>query len=253
MKSKEDLLKELSTMIHIDSNRKRRSDAGQKHKTTKDEPINQTKMAIYNRVKARIINKDNSLLRGFDENGFYLLIPAAYNTVASNYKQEYKGRQLQHTVSRKCVQKEIDLEEYRFNAWKELAIQSFTKDNIVEPNSDLRGILFVRYNLPLNKINDIIVKRQITNAELFSEIYFVEVQDIPYWDYDTWRKHYECCPKMLLPEDFKFRLDALPGTPEFMPEWQYHKDKIDQQQKIDAEQERERKSNQFISNLRRRK
>ena len=166
MPSREELLAELNDYVDLNTGRKRRSDAGEKRGKYKgrEYSLPQTKMAIYNRVKARIVNRSDDLVKDgntqlvleFDENGYYLPIPPMYETRSVNTEQTYEGRKLQHNVARVCVQKEIDLEEYRFNAWQEKATDWRSKDEVVMPNSDLKGMLITRYNLPFNELNDLI-------------------------------------------------------------------------------------------------
>ena len=138
-KSKSELLAELSTLIHP-SGRKKRSDIGKTHKPVSSFPHTSSKLAIYNRVRAKLAarnerllsdNPNNNLLsKEFDVNGFYVSIPAIYETRAYNYQQVVEGRKINHTTHRVRTQKEVDLEAYRYEAWRELALSPSTKTRL---------------------------------------------------------------------------------------------------------------------------
>lgn len=258
-----ELLKELSTLVHP-SGRKKRTDIGKSHIKQSDKQMQQTKMAIYNRVRAKLAarnerllsdNPNNNLLsKEFDVNGFYVSIPAIYETRAYNYQQLVDGRKINHTTHRVRTQKEVDLEAYRYEAWRELALSPSTKNQIVTPNADLRGILFHRYALTPEDANRIITNRALKWPELFEEIYFVRADEIQFWDYDTWRTHYDCIPvDTVLDEDFRFDYYNKPGSPNFHPEWAYYVEKQALSATLTADQEKQRKGEQFIANMKKNK
>ena len=257
MTNREDLLKELSTMIDLDTMRKHRSDAGVKRGQRTSLTQEQTKMAIYNRLKSRITSRarkealegNTLLLYEFDENGFYIVIPETYTTKAVDYKQNYQGREIDHTVRRIRTQKMIDLEKYRFEAWQELACDPSTRDTVIEPSPDIRGILLHRYGLNPKVASEKIKKRQLTWSQWFEEVYFINQYEAPLWTYNKWREHYDCCPPQLLPEDFRFSLAHKPGTPEHHPEWAWYKEKKDRAALNLEEEEKKRRKEQFIANM----
>lgn len=269
-KEKNALLRQLSALVHPNG-RKKRTDKGQSHNypSNRSSPQTprvdkgvqreqQTPLSIYQRVKARMYNKDQEainngeqpLLRGFDENGYYIVIPASYQTEAKNYTQVHEGRQIAHTVRRVCTQKEIDLERYRFEAWQWLATRLSTMNQPADCLSELMSYLSHRYGILGNEAKELIAKRQITWFELFCEFYYLNPNDAVMWDYDTWQNMYKYCPCETLPEDFTFSLTLRPGTPEFHPEWAYHAEKISQREQEDIEAEKLKRKLQFINHWR---
>lgn len=267
----EDLLKEAQSYQHPNG-RKKRSDAGKKHnyntqraKETKpraqrtdkgkERPksqLSKTKQAVYAAVKAKLFKKDQELrdagelpmLRGVDENAYYIVIPASFETKVQTHTQIHNGRAINHTVRRVCTQKELDLERHRFNAWQELALSpDWNKPSAYLP--EIRQMLSTRYNIVGKEADEAISKRQITNLELFCEFYHIAESEVSMWDYDTWQSMYELCPCQLLDDDFVFSLTLRPGTPEFHPEFAYHADEVLNNQKQQAKEELERKRRQF--------
>ena len=123
---------------------------------------------------------------------------------------------IEHTTRRQRVQKAVDLEHYRFDAWKEMAMDH--PDEIVKPNDDLRGMLFHRYGFTTEQSNQAIENRQVPWLTLFCETYFIRLEDAGKWDYETWRDYYDSCPTQALPDDFEFIYGVRPGTEYFHPE-----------------------------------
>ena len=253
-------IKLLALGIDPDTGRKIRSDKGKERKPYKPrqpkESTNSSAMNTYKRVLGRIKARDQELvrngevplLRGFDENGYFLVIPAAYATKACDYKQLHQGRVISHSVRRVCTQKEIDLEKYRFAALQEMAFS----DQANEPVTQLehvRIMLRERYHLIEREIDACLQRRKITWFELFCELYYLDPMEASLWDYETWLSHYRIAPKETLPDDFVFRIKTPPGTPEFMPEWQYRREKLERQQEEAVQAERERKRAQFLTNM----
>lgn len=247
--------------IDPDTGRKIRADKGKERKkkykerenknTTNADPMN-----VYKRVLGRVRAKDEALvqegqtprMRGFDENGLFIVIPASYETRGCEYKQQIVGRVIDHTVRRVCVQKEIDLEKYRFNALQSMAFS----DKANEPVTQLehvRIMLRERYHLIEREINACLQRRKITWFELFCELYYLDPMEASLWDYETWLSHYKITPAETLPDDFVFHIKTPPGTPEFMPEWQYRREKLERQQEEAVQAERERKRSQFLTNM----
>lgn len=250
--NKDDLLQQLADLGYDPvSGRKSRSDKGQRRSNycqTKE----MTKMHTYHRVLARLRNKDNdevSLLSGFDENGFWLPIPESSTTKAVDYKQNANGRTIQHTLRKVIVQKYIDIEKYRFEAYQEMA--QTKPDEPVPLGPDERGLLIHRYGLTMKQINESWREEQITYYDWFCELYFVDSPDC--WTYEQWKEYYECCPKEQLPEDFKFIPGYKPGSPECHPEWADYVNKKESYKEMEQQAEAERKSAQYVLNMRGRK
>lgn len=256
------LLQELSQLGYHSSGRKQRADRGKSRGAIK-QPVekDKSKMGIYQRVKSRIFNKDLKLKEttGYgtflevDENSFYCLIPARYRTVGHSYDQKLEGRSIHHTVKKVRVQSEIDLEFHRFNAYKEKAL--LTPNEKVQEKywPEIRQMLNMRYSLTGDEATQALKKRQITWEELFCEFYFLSKDDYWQWDYRMWKHDYELIPVQLLPEDFTFNLQHSPGSEEFHPEWAYKADERKEQIEEERRQRKERKANQFIYNMKRRK
>ena len=260
---KAQLLKQLEQMGYHKSGRKQRSDKGQPRgeiaKAQNREPT--TKLAIYQRVKNKMFNKNQRMLANggygtfldMDENSFYLSIPARYQTKGHNYVQVYEGRKIEHTVRKVMIQKQLDLEKYRFEAYKEQAILHGSEAVPEKYWPELRQMLIIRYNFTGDEATQALTKRQITWEELFCEFYFLDHENFWLWDYDRWKTDYSFVPVQQLPEDFVFNYNAAPGTDEFHPEWAYKvKEKLEQDQ-LDKEQEEKRKATQFIWNMKRSK
>lgn len=247
-KTKQQLLQELATYVHLDSGRKIRTDKNKTHSN-----FVQTKLAIYNRLKNKLSNRkareENLLLEfEFDENGFYLPIPEEYTTKAIDYKQTVKdNRIINHSTRRIRTQLGIDLEEYRFNAWQEIAMNR--PYEIVPPNQDLNGILFVRYGIPPEEAEHLTLKRRPIWLEIFSETYHIKPLEVPRWSYKEWSKYYSYVPTQFLDDDFVFEYGKLPGTAEFHPEWAYKKQEVETRTAEERQQEEQRKAQQFITNL----
>ena len=149
------------------------------------------------------------------------------------------------------MQKAIDLEKYRFEAWQEMA--TLHPNEIVKPFKDLRQLLYHRYNFvgTLEEVDRAIENREVDWLTLFCEMYFVKPQDVSIWDYETWREYYNLCPVGQLPDDFEFILGCKPGSEYCHPEWEYVATRKAQQEKNQEETEKQRKSEQYISNMRR--
>lgn len=255
---KEKLLAQLQSLGYHPSGRKIRNDKNSAHNT---HSRTNTALSTYLRVKSRMYNRDAYLqangdtgtMLEVDENSFYVTIPARYDTKGKIYYQIVNGRKIEHTVQRVKVQKEIDLESYRFEAYKEQAITNpdLAVDNRFWP--ELRQMLNIRFGLTGDEATKALTKRQITWFELFCEFYYLLPQEAWHWTYDLWRMYYEYIPKQLLPEDFTLSLIHPPGSPEFHPEWTWKRMEKIQQKLDEVEQEKKRKSEQFIINLKRRK
>lgn len=272
-KTKQELLAEAQLLaqrngLNPSTGRKVRSDKGKKrldkdarpnlYKRDKSSPTaTASKMDIYKRVLGKVLKKDQTRIAnnevpffaGYDHHGYYIVIEPQYVTEAQHYEQTHKGRKIVHELRRKCIQKRLDLEQHRFEAWQEMATNHETRDTVVPVCPELRVMLYERYGLTPQEANFAIEKRQITWYLLFQEFYFVEEQDIGTWDYKLWREHYDRVPKELLPEDFRFSLKYKPGTPEFHPEWAYRVAKLEALTQEAREQEKERKRSQFLTNL----
>lgn len=260
MSEREELLKELSTLIHP-SGRKRRTDKGKKHeypesrsapsKSREDKGTvrgaygPQLPTQIYDRMKQKFASHQLEV----DDNGYYIVIPAEYKTVATDYKQKYKGREIQHTTKRVCVQNELDLEKYRFEAWQFMSMNQPNEPATCIP--EIRAMLLTRYGVTLEEANKAIEQRQITWFDLFCEFYHIGPETRTLWDYDSWRTMYNYCPRELLPDDFVFSLTYRPGSPEFYPEWAYHADELIKQEQESIEAEKERRKLQFANHWRR--
>lgn len=253
------LLQELNQMGYHSSGRKQRSDKGKPRgeiaKSNSRQP--KTKLAIYTKVKNQMYNKDqrlqaqqgSGLFLEVDENSFYLSIPARYINKGQYYVQVYEGRKIEHTVRRLRVQKEIDLEKYRFEAYKEQAVLN-PKIAVQEQYwPELRQMLIIRYEMTGDEATAALKKRQITWEELFCEFYFLSKDDYWLWDYLHWRQDYSFIPVQQLPEDFVFNYNNSPGSKEFHPEWAYKVREKQEQAKEDEESERKRKADQFIWNM----
>ena len=259
--TREELLAQAAEYVDLDSGRKIRNDKGVARgaygRRTKDE----SPMSIYNRVKARLMNKDSLerkdgsyLLEGFDVNGLYLPIPASYITVAKNYKQDYQGRAIEHTTRRVRTQKAIDLEEYRFNALKDYATDIHKCNMLINVTPDVRGLLMNRGYTFTNDdmIKSFIFNNRITYKEWFCFVYYIALTEIHMWTYETWRDHYKCCGGLPLDGDFLFNPYSKPGTAEWHPELKMYKDKIDESAKNKEADETKRKAEQFVANMHRR-
>ena len=259
--TREELLAQASEYVDLETGRKHRTDKGVARgaygRRTKDESA----MSIYNRVKARLMNKDQNerrdgsyLLEGFDANGLYLPIPAAYMTIAKDYKQEYQGRAIEHTIRRVRTQKAIDLEEYRFNALQEYATDIHKRDLLIDITPDVRGLLMNRGFAFTNDemVKHFIANNHITYKEWFCFVYYISLCDVNIWTYNKWREHYKCCGGLPLDGDFLFSPYSKPGTDEWHPEFKIYKDKVDRNEKAERADETTRKSVQFIANMRRR-
>lgn len=265
--TKNKLLRELSNYVDIKNGRKVRADKGSTREAYvydksdsrggRGSTTKQSKSAIFHRVLARLKNRDEQRIAngetermiGYDDNGFFLAIAEAYLTKGDKYQQTYQGRILHHNVKRVRVQKEIDMELYRFEMFQELATTLETKFSIVRPSPELNQLLITRYSITPEQIRLSLSKRQLTYYELFQELYFVDEPEL--WPYETWREHYDRCPKEPFDESFRFNLNYKPGTPEFHPEFEYYVNKRDQLTLLEKEQERERRAQQFVSNIKR--
>lgn len=259
-KTKDELLQELNAYIDLSSGRKRRSDKG-KRRHVYNSPMYQSKMHIYNKVRARLANRDSQLKAEndgastllsveYDENGFYLSIPETYKTISCYYKQDYHGRAIEHTTRKVRTQKGIDLERYRFEAWQQIAVEQ--PDKIVEPSPDIRGLLYNRYGFTgsTKEVDEAIDNRQVPWLTFFAEMYFIRIEDANKWDYETWREYYDLCPVGQLPDDFEFIYGVKPGTEYFHPEWAYIANRKAAEEERLRNEETKRKSEQFISNIR---
>lgn len=262
---KAQLLRQLESMGYHSSGRKQRSDIGKprgKINRIKSQDIDKkSKLAIYQKVKSQMYNKDQKLqaetgyglFLDMDENSFYLSIPARYSNKGHIYVQVYQGRRIEHTVRRVRLQKEVDLEKYRFEAYKEQALLNGTQAVPEKYWPELRQMLIVRYNMTGDEATLALQKRQITWEDLFCEFYFLSHHNFWLWDYERWKFDYSRVPCRQLPEDFCFYYEASPGSEDFHPEWAYKAKERDEQEKEEREQEQQRKANQFIYNMKRSK
>lgn len=260
---KNKLLQELALLGYHPSGRKQRADKG-KLRGEIAKPIerdNHSKLTIYTRVKQRMYNKDQRMLANggygtfldMDENSFYLSIPARYQTKGHSYVQVYQGRRIEHTVRKVKIQNEVDLEKYRFDAYKEQAVLNPQQAVPEKYWPELRQMLIIRYGMTGDEATKALTKRQITWEDLFCEFYFLDHENFWLWDYDRWKTDYSFVPVQQLPEDFVFNYNAAPGTDEFHPEWAYKANERREQAKEEQEQERQRKADQYIWNMKRSK
>lgn len=207
------------------------------------------KYNTYIRLRTRLIKSNK--IPDTDTNGYYLPIDELKTYLQNPYRQEYQGRVINHTIRPKLIQKRIDLEKTRFNALLErctLSPHEIITENI-EP--DVGRLLLDRYDLEQYEIKKYIKKHTPTWKELFCTLYHLSYDDITntYWDYDMWRKHYDCVPNILLDENFEFDFYNLPGTNDFYPEFAYkaiERKEIKQQEEIEK---RLKKSRQYILNM----
>lgn len=260
---KRKLLEQLANLGYHSSGRKQRSDKGQSRgaiKKSESPRDKSSRLAVYYRIKQRVFNRDQQLKSSggyglfieMDENSFYLFIPARYQKVGRIYNQVYQGRKIEHTVQTKKVQKAIDLEKYRFEAYKEQAVLNPTQTVLEKDWPELRQMLIIRYGMTGDEATQALTKRQINWEDLFCEFYYLSHENFWLWDYEHWRRDYSFVPTQALPENFVFDYDHSPGSDEFHPEWAYKANERLQQDKEETEQERQRKANQFIMNMGRR-
>lgn len=256
---KNELLKELANLGYHSSGRKQRSDKDQIRGEIKS--TDKSKLWTYIKIKNQLYNRDQKLREreGYglflemDENSFYLLIPARYRNEGKMYTQTYKGRKIEHIVRRTKIQNEIDLEQYRFNGYKEQAVLHGQEIVPEKYWPEVRQMLNIRYGLTGDEATQALTKRQITWIELFCEFYFLSKDEYWLWEYEHWQRDYSYIPTQQLPEDFEFLLNYPPGSEEFHPEWAYKRKEREEQIKSDEEQEKKRKGEQFIINIKRRK
>lgn len=250
--------------IDPDTGRKIRKDKGSKRGKVLDLDDKRkrpaTKMSTFQRVINRMRTYDQSraddgrdtILGEFDENGYFAIIPAAYVTKGGEYNQKYQGRTIVHNTHRVRTQKEVDLEKYRFEAFQEMAFSSKSNEPAEvdkEGHIAIRMMLKKRYGLLEPDVKACMNRRKITWFELFCELYYLDPMEASLWDYETWLSHYRIAPKETLPDNFVFRIKTPPGTSEFMPEWQYRREKLERQQEEAVLAERERKRAQFLTNM----
>lgn len=219
----------------LPSGRKPRSDKG-KARAKQTHKYKQDAVWKYKMVMTKLLNKDDDYLLLTDHNGYYCKIPEVLKPEYDSYKD---GR----SVKYKRIQKEIDLEEYRFNAWQQMAISQKIANLLVPlPNRDL-----TRWALDCGKMNprqsyDYFVKKGFTYKTLFLTFYHIEDGDQEYWSYAQWRKYYDRIPKIELDESFKLKLDHPPGSLDFHPEWSWYTKQLEDEAKQIELEARERRS-----------
>lgn len=221
MDKKEILLQEIKTLIHP-SGRKIRSDLGKSRKEYHSSDAEVSPMSIYKRVLTQLLNKaskneDNNLVT-YDINGYYCLIEEKFVKEFGDFKDIKANKS--RTVKYKRVQNKIDLEQFRFNAWYDKAINT-PNERVPLPNKDLTRWCYECYGLTKQETEELLNKKQFTWIDLFCTFYHIEPFELYKWTYEVWREHYERCPKEFFDSDFKFRFATLPGTLEFHPEWAY--------------------------------
>lgn len=259
---KNKLLNELQQLGYHSDGRKQRSDKGKSRGqiAKPEETSPKSKLSIYMRVKQRMFNRDQALrtnggsgiLLEMDENSFYLSIPAKYVTKGEKYVQVSNGRRIEHSVKRVRVQKEVDLEHYRFDAYKEQALLHGSEAVQEKYWPEIRQMLNIRYGFTGDEATAALKKRQITWEQLFCEFYFLSIDDYWEWDYAHWQRDYSYVPTQQLPEDFVFDFNNYPGSEKFHPEWSYKAEERIKQEQEEKEQEQKRKSEQFIMNMHKR-
>lgn len=162
-----------------------------------------TKEWSYKMVLAKMLKKarDNEFLITYDENGYYHLIPEIRK--GGNY-----------------VQHKVDLEEYRFNAWQELATKSgYKRKRVPLPNRDLNSWALNCAGMTPEKALEHFKKKNFTYRSLFCEFYHIIEKEIELWTYEEWRKYYDRVPGIELNSRFKFVYGVLPGTEHCHKEW----------------------------------
>lgn len=265
--NRNDLLRQLKQLGYHPSGRKIRADKNAQHnypnKRIPQDPstLKNTKVSIYRRVKTKVMqahakdiaNGGVGIYREVDENGYYIVIPASYVNKGQTYIQVYQGRRIEHTTRRVRTQKEIDLEQYRFEAYREQYIL-FNEQTVDESwYPEICNMLITRYSMTGDEAYEAIRKRKITWREYFCEFYHLEPRTAHMWSYEHWRRDYHFIPVQLLPDDFEFNYESAPGTDEFHPEWKWKRDKVLAQEKLDQETEEKRKIDTFSANINRNK
>jgi hypothetical protein len=237
---------------------KPRSDKGSSHKYPmyRNTFMLASKLSVYNRICARIDNRANQqiketgtslLSKEFDVNYFYRPIPETKAHKATNYKQIYKGRPMQHTVATVVTQKYIDIEKYRFEALQQQAEQ-FPDESVPKSNKDLKGLLINRYCYTIDKVNELLDKGIITWKDFFCELYFIKPSQLSFWDYKDWQAEYSKIPPETDLIDINFqeeRFDIWETVLDRHPEWKYYVQKKEQQEELDKEIEQQRRREQY--------
>ena len=251
-----ELLEKLSKYVDLSTGRKRRADKGSSHNYTKNRRSTfQTKMSVYKRLLSRLENRaqqqisesgQSLLSKEFDINCYYVPIPETVAYKPQEYKQIYQGRLIEHTVKRVVTQRYIDLEQYRFEAYQELAIDK-PDDVLQADNKDLRFFLLNRYGLLMSELNEAINKRKITYLEFFCETYYIKPNQINYWTYEKWKEEYEHVPYQRLEDIPYFSFDYfIPvGSENNHPEWAGYIAEKEAQRKVDECAETERRRAQW--------
>ena len=250
--------------IDPDTGRKIRSDKGQprgKVLNPDDKRLGpSSKMDTFHRVMTRLRRYDEkraskgeqTILGQFDENGYFCIIPETFEKVGGVYQQRIEGRVIVHSIRKVRTQKELDLEKYRFEGFQEWAFSEHANEPAeldYHGKIAIRMMLKCRYCINDKTADECMEKRKITWFELFCELYYLDPMEASLWDYETWLSHYKIAPAETLPDDFVFHIKTPPGTPEFMPEWQYRREKLERQQEEAVQAERERKRSQFLTNM----
>lgn len=163
-----------------------------------------SKMWRYNVVLKKILKRatDNDFLVTYDENGYYCVI-------------------LERRRRDKYIQRKVDLERYRFEAWQELAItKGYKYAKVKLPNADLNAWALSCAGMNAHEALEYFKKKGFTHQSLFCEFYHIKVKEIELWTYDEWRKYYERTPKIELNSRFKFTFGVLPGSENCHKEWE---------------------------------
>ena len=185
-----------------------------------------TKEWSYKMVLSKMLKKatDNDFLITYDENGYYQIIPE----IRKN------GKYIQHKV---------DLEEYRFNAWQELALTNgYKRKRVPLPNKDLNAWALNCAGMTPEKALKYFEKKKFTYQSLFCEFYHIKAKEIELWTYNEWRRYYERTPNIELNSRFKFTFGVLPGTENCHKEWLEHIVNRQKEKELELEAEKNKKS-----------
>lgn len=206
-KTIEELRKELKSKL-----RKPRSDKGVKRgsyglrkdtgKVRYQYDVKLPEYSKYIRLKSRLLREmtDNGLRN--DKNNYYCLVIRPPRTVYEPKSYISKGKKI-NRVSYVIAGSTIDLEKYRFNALKEIALleNEFTEKELVDLQYEIR------------------ITGALTPLDLFVKFYHLSLNKAHKWTYEHWRHDYSIVAEDVLIDDFVFNYDYAPGSPEFMPEY----------------------------------
>lgn len=221
--------------------RKQRSDKGvprapYKSRGSKKDLLNVYYMVL-GKIKRKAMRENISLVRR-DQNFYYIPIESTYEKEYGSFKQslvdEGVKREINHTVKYTRTQKPVDLEKYRFEAYQDKAMSS--PDLMIPlPNIDMTGWLIELYGHTIKSAMATLSECKFTWKEFFCLFYHIKESEYDKWTYELWREHYERCPYTVFEDDFKFRIDAKPGSPDFMPEYAYKAQEVEEAKEKEAE------------------